>query len=74
MKQLQQLLKNAIKSKQKTVKAIADDCKCSRQHIYQIIRGEQQPTIGLAEKILSSLGAELTIKMKAKRKTEKLGK
>jgi transcriptional regulator with XRE-family HTH domain len=64
MSSLLTILQSAINSRRTTVAEISAACGCSRQHIYQVMRGEQQPTFALAEKIANALGAEITVKIK----------
>jgi transcriptional regulator with XRE-family HTH domain len=64
MEKLINILKDALSSKRITVAELSRECGCSRQHIYQILNGEQHPTLHLAEKILAALGAEITVKIK----------
>ena len=55
-------MREAIDQKQVTIKGLADVCGCSRQQIYNIIKGGQVPNFDLAEKILNALGAEIVVK------------
>lgn len=68
METLVQILDDAIKQRDVNVSALARDCGCSRQHIYQIVRGQQQPSLAIAEQICRALGAELCIKKKKSKK------
>jgi transcriptional regulator with XRE-family HTH domain len=64
MTSLIEILRAAIESRRITVTDISAACGCSRQHIYQVMNGEQQPTFALAEKIANALGAEITVKIR----------
>jgi transcriptional regulator with XRE-family HTH domain len=68
MSSLIAILRAAIESGRATVTDISAACGCSRQHIYQVMKGEQQPTFALAEKIANALGAEITVKIKGSKK------
>jgi transcriptional regulator with XRE-family HTH domain len=68
MSSLLSILESAITSRRASVAEISAACGCSRQHIYQVMKGEQQPTFALAEKIANALGAEITVKIKGRKK------
>lgn len=51
-----------------TISELASSCDCSREYIYKLLRGDSQPTITIAEKLANAVDAEITVKMKKRKK------
>lgn len=68
MSQLLDIVRRSVESKAVSITELASACNCSREHIYKLLRGESQPTIPLAEKLAAAVGAEISVKMKHRKK------
>lgn len=64
MKQLVALLNSAIETKVVTITELSTTVGCSRQHIYNILQGKQDPTVHIAEQLANAIGASLTLTFK----------
>lgn len=66
MQQLVTLLNSAIQTKAVTITKLAADTGCSRQYVYNILKGEQIPSLVMAEKLADSIGFSLTVTTRKK--------
>lgn len=71
MKSLLNIVRKKINSGAVSVTEIARECGCSREYVYKLLREDSQPTIGIAEKLAAAVGAEITVKMKKRKKIVK---
>lgn len=68
MKPLVEMIRFALQNKTVTVKQLATEVGCSRQHIYQILNGENVPSMLMAEKLADAIGCEISLHVSTKSK------
>lgn len=56
MNDLIKAIKNSVDSGKLSVADIASATDCSRQYIYNLMRGKSEPTISVAEKLAKAVG------------------
>lgn len=67
MRELLTEIRNCVADGKTTVPKLAEACGCTKQHLYNVLNGESQITVGLAEKIAENLGFELHLRRKRKK-------
>lgn len=70
MDQLLKILQTELDTHVVTVAQLAKRLGCSRQHIYNILNGEREPTLPFAERLAGELG--LTIQLAIEKKSRKI--
>lgn len=70
MNQLLRILQTELDAQVVTVAQLANRLGCSRQHIYNILHGERQPTLEFAERLATELG--LSIKLSVQKNSNKI--
>lgn len=68
MKNLLDIVRQKLDLGVVNISQLASSCGCSREYIYKLLRGDSQPTITIAEKLANAVGAEITVKMKTRKK------
>jgi DNA-binding phage protein len=71
MNELINLVRQRIDSKSVTITCLAAQVGISRAHIYKLLAGESEPTLPLAERLATALGADLSLTVHKTRSNKK---